>query len=366
MGTYFQDVTLSPDLPDVAQVISQLYSGPFPDMGGDRIDGVLVVDPYALAALLRFTGPIDVTGGPQLTSANAAHELVQGQYTDFTQKTDRVDFLDQASRETFDRLTRGTIPGPDEIASVLGPQVTGRHLMFTSFHGPEQALFRRLGATGAYAHAQAGRDFFGLTGQNSANNKTDIWMHRTISYQASYDPGTGQVRATATITLHNEAPSSGLPPGVIGSNGQGLPPGTNRTYLSFYTPLQLQSGTVDGAHQLFESQLEFGYHVYSQYLTVGSGQTLTVRLDLGGVVAAGLDYRLAVGVQPMVNPDQIQVTLVPHDGWQVARGRRPVRRPGPQPGHAGDPTRATICPPRCTSSTAEPMRRARRPRPVTV
>ena len=31
-------------------------------MGGDHIDGVLVVDPYALAALLHFTGPIDVTG----------------------------------------------------------------------------------------------------------------------------------------------------------------------------------------------------------------------------------------------------------------------------------------------------------------
>ena len=239
VGTYFQDVTLSPDLPDVAQVIRQLYSGPFPDMGGDKIDGVLVVDPYGLAALLRFTGPIDVTGGPQLTAANAAQELVSDQYTDFPGKTDRVDFLDQASRETFDKLTKGTIPGPDQIASVLGPQVSGHHLMFTSFRGSEEALFTRLGATGAYPRAQPDQDFFGVTGQNSANNKTDVWMHRTIDYDASYDPSTGRVEAKATITLRNDAPSSGLPDGVIGSNGQGLPLGTNRTYLSFYTPLQL-------------------------------------------------------------------------------------------------------------------------------
>ncbi len=206
VGTYFQDVTLSPDLPDVAQVISQLYSGPFPDMGGDKIDGVLVVDPYGLAALLRFTGPIDVTGGPQLTAANAAQELVSDQYTDFPGKTDRVDFLDQASRETFDKLTKGTIPGPDQIASVLGPQVSGHHLMFTSFRGSEEALFTRLGATGAYPRERPDQDFFGLTGQNSANNKTDVWMHRTIDYQASYDPSTGGVEAKATITLRNDAP----------------------------------------------------------------------------------------------------------------------------------------------------------------
>ena len=318
VGTFFQDVTLSPDLPDVAQVIRQIYSGPFPDMGGDTIDGVLVVDPYGLAALLRFTGPIDITGGPQLTAANAAQELVSDQYTDFPGKTDRVDFLDQASRETFDKLTTGSIPGPDEIASVLGPEVSGHHLMFTSFRGSEQALFARLGATGAYSHARPDQDFFGVTGQNSANNKTDVWMHRTIRYDATYDPTSGRVQAKATITLHNDAPSSGLPDGVIGSNGQGLALGTNRTYLSFYTPLQLDSSAVDGTRQLFESQTEFGYHVYSQYLTVGSGQTLTVTLDLGGVMAGGLEYQVGVGVQPMVNPDQIQVTLTPHGPWLVS------------------------------------------------
>jgi hypothetical protein len=319
VGTYFQDVTLSPDLPDVAQVISQLYSGPTPDMGGDKIDGVLVVDPYALAALLQFTGPINITGGPQLNATNAAQQLVEDQYTEFAGKSDRVDFLDQASRETFEALTRGSIPGPDQIATVLGPQVAQRHLMFTSFRGSEQALFTRLGATGAYSHAQAGRDFFGLTGQNSANNKTDVWMHRSVTYDAHYDPGTGRVDATATITLHNLAPSNGLPEGVIGSNGQGLPLGTNRTYLSFYTPLQLQSAAVGSQSQGFESQLEFGYNVYSQYLTVPSGGTLVVTLHLRGVVAAGLDYRLGMGIQPMVNPDQIQVVITPTGPWQVAQ-----------------------------------------------
>ncbi len=317
VGKYFQDVTLSPDLPDVAQVISQLYTGASPNMGGDHIDGVLVVDPYALQALLNFTGPITVDGAPQLTSANAAAVLVSGQYTDFAQNANRVDFLDQASRETFDELTKGSIPGPDQIASVLGPAVRDRHLMFTAFNSSEQSLFRRLGATGAFPRARPGRDFLAVTGQNSANNKTDIWMHRTISYHATYDASTGQVRSVATIKLENDAPTQGLPEGVIGSNDQRLPLGTNRTFLSVYSPLQLTGSTVDGHREPFETGLGFGYHVYSQYLTVAPGQTMVVTLDLAGIVAGGTDYRLSIAVQPMVNPDQFDAQIVPEGGWEI-------------------------------------------------
>jgi Protein of unknown function (DUF4012) len=318
VGRYFQDVTLSPDLPDVADVIRQLYTGPSPNMGGDHIDGVLVIDPYALAALLEFTGPINVAGAPTLTSANAADELVSGQYTDFTQKTDRVDFLDQASRLTFQRLTTGSIPGPDQIAKVLGPEVADRHLMFSAFDPSEQRLFTRLDASGAFPRATPGRDFLAVTGQNSANNKTDIWMHRSISYHAAYDPRTGQVHSVATIKLQNDAPTSGLPEGVIGSNGQHLPLGTNRTFLSIYSPLQLTGSAVDGQRTPFETELAFGYNVYSQYLTVPAGHTLTVTLDLGGIIDAGLNYRLSIAVQPMVNPDQFQAVVAPPGGWDIA------------------------------------------------
>ncbi len=73
----FEDITYSPDFPTVEDVIAQVY----PQLGGDHIDGVLALDPYALAALLQFTGPISVSGlSSQLTSANAADILLRGQY----------------------------------------------------------------------------------------------------------------------------------------------------------------------------------------------------------------------------------------------------------------------------------------------
>jgi hypothetical protein len=319
VGRFFQDVTLSPDLPDVAQVIRQLYTGPPPAMGGTRIDGVLVVDPYALAALLSFLGqPIDLrSAGIQLTPQNATQELLVDQYQQFGDTSSRLDFLDDASTQTFEALTRGSIPGPDTIAKTLAPEVAARHLMFTAFRSDEQALFARLGATGAFPRAKAESDFLAVVGDNKANNKTDIWMHRTVDYQVTYDPATGHEDATETITLHNMAPTSGLSEGVIGSNGRGLPPGTNQTFLSVYSPLDCVSYEISGAPMGFESQIEFGYHVYSNYVTVPSGRTITVTLHLSGTIAATTHYEVGVAVQAMVNADEVNVAVTPTKGWHV-------------------------------------------------
>ena len=72
-GLFPQDATYSPDLPSVSAVLSQLY----PQAGGTSLDGVLAIDPYGLAALLNFTGPINVPGlATPLTSANAARNSI--------------------------------------------------------------------------------------------------------------------------------------------------------------------------------------------------------------------------------------------------------------------------------------------------
>jgi hypothetical protein len=311
-GTHLQDVTVSPDLPSVADVIGQLY----PKMGGEPVDGVIVVDPYGLAALLNFTGPIQVQGSPEpLTPDNAADILVRRQYVDFATRADRADFLDQASTKTFEQLTTGDIPGPEKLGSVLGPAVQDKHLMFSATRPDEQSFLEQLGASGAFPAATPDRDFFAVTSQNSANNKIDVFLHRTISYESTYDPGSGRTTSKAVITLRNDAPASGLPDAVIGSNDRGLPLGTNRLLLSFYSPLDLVDSRIDGTHEGFETQRELGYRVFRHYIGIPPGGTVTVELDLAGTIDAGPDYRLAVGVQPMVNADSIEAIVHPTEGW---------------------------------------------------
>jgi len=324
VGRLFQDVTLSPDLPSVARVAAQI----FPQAQRDQIDGVVVVDPYALAALLKFTGPIKVDGlDTPLTPDNAAEILVKQQYTTIATDETREDFLDQASRKTFDRLVHGSLPSPKKVAEVLGPVVEQGRLAFTPFDDGARALLARVGADGSF-HAPDGGDFFEVVTQNNANNKIDMFLHRTVDYDATYDPSTGNVEATMTVNLRNDAPSTGLPPSVIGSNDQGLPPGTNRAFVSIYTPLGLRGAKVGDEETPLEFQRELGYAVYSTYVEIHSGETITLELKLFGHVESGSAYRLRVDRQPLVNPDQLTVRLRAGSDWEMLRADGFVIDPG--------------------------------------
>ncbi|HYF45209.1 MAG TPA: DUF4012 domain-containing protein, partial [Acidimicrobiales bacterium] len=306
------DATLSPDFPSVATVIEEV----FPQSGGQPLDGVILVDPYALQALLNFTGPITVEGlDTPLTTENAADILLREQYLDFDSRADRKDFLEEASRRTFEALTSGDLPGPQDVADVLGPMVDQGRLLVHSTHGEEQAFFERVGLDGAFPEAGGG-DLIGITAQNSGHNKGDSFLHRSLDYQATIDPETGRLEATATVTLRNEAPAGGLPDIFIGVNPvpgtpnlPELPDGTNRMYLSLYTPHLLASADLDGEQLLVESQQELGVNVYAQFVDVPPGATVRVTYRLTGGLDLRDGYRLTVPGQPTINPDEVSVAV---------------------------------------------------------
>ncbi len=152
---------------------------------------------------------------------------------------------------------------------------------------------------------------------NAGGNKIDSFLRRDVTYDATVDPDTGAVEATATVALHNDAPTGGLPDYVIG-NIYGAPRGTNLTYLGLFTAGTLSRATRDGAPIAVESQQEFGGNVYSARLDVPPGATVTLQfrltLRVGDGRQAGEDYRLAVGHQPLVNDDHLVVRVRAADG----------------------------------------------------
>jgi hypothetical protein len=327
---YAGDATLSPDFPSVAQVIEGL----FPQSGGQPVDGVILVDPFALQALLTFTGPITVEGlDVPMTTENAADILLREQYVDFDSRSDRKDFLEEASRKTFEALTSGDLPGPRRVTEVLGPMVDQGRLLVHSTHADEQAFFERVGLDGAFPEVGHG-DLVAVTSQNSGHNKGDSFLTRQLDYQATVDPDSGTVEATATVTLVNAAPPGGLPDVFIGVNPApgtpnlpDLPPGTNRMYLSLYSPHALLTADVDGEQLSVEAERELGVNVYSQFVDVPPGGTVTVTYHLSGGIDLRDGYRLAVGGQPTINPDEVTVgvetasgSIDPDEGFEDEGG----------------------------------------------
>ncbi len=322
----WRNVTLTPNFPTAAEVARQLY----PQTGGAVVDGVLSVDPTALADLLRLTGPVSAPGiRRELTSRNAEEFLLRDQYLELPDTPDRADALESLGRATFEALLARDLAPPQEIARVLSPAFDEQHLRMVSFDPRAAAFLTRVGVTGELPPLQG--DFLAVTTNNALGNKIDLFLQRTIDYDARWNPATGEVRSALRIGLENAAPGSGLPDYVIGNalDGDGPPPGTNRTYVSVFSPLGLESATLDGVPIEMESHLEAGRHVYSTFVDLPP-EMGTARLELrlaGRVGGLRSGYALDVWPQVLTLADRVTVQAEGPGGMRVELERDGVRAP---------------------------------------
>ena len=308
---HVQDVTLSPDFPSVARTAADLYS----QATGRSVDAMLMIDPFVLEALLAFTGPVDVDG-LVLSGANASDELLRGQYEQFAEDDDeRTAVLDLVAATVVERLLEEP---PDPIAFVqeLAPLAEAGRLTLWFADDSDGEIVETLGVSGAFPEVQD--DVLAVVHQNGGQNKIDTMLDRSVSIATTLSPSTSRVHHEVSVVLSNEAPPSGLPPALIGSNDQGLPLGTNWMTLSVYSALPVRSVTVDGTPVAVESQREFGVHVHSVQLALAPESVSSVVFDLEGSVPFSDTFTMDVPVQPLSRPDDLQWTLRTDDGTAVA------------------------------------------------
>ena len=200
----------------------------------------------------------------------------------------------------------------------LGPTVEEGHLVAYSSDEAVQQLFTRIGVDGALPTVRG--DFLSVVTNNFAGNKIDLFLEREIDYRARFDPETGAVEATVTVTMRNNAPASGLPGYIISNNidrvsptGEGLPLGYNRSQVSIYSPLLLMEARRDGEPVSMQSEIERDRWVHSLVQDIPPGGQVTLELDLAGVIVGAPTYRLDVAHQPLVTADRFaaDVTVGP-------------------------------------------------------
>jgi hypothetical protein len=294
---YWSNVTMSPNMPSVGSAMAQLYEA----ATGRSVDGVIVVDPAGLAALLDLTGPVTVTDARVTLSAdNVEQYLLLDQYS--SPEAQREDVLEAVTLATVDRVLVASLPGPQVLAADLGPAATEGHISMWAARPDEQRLMQLVGLDAALPPL-AGSDGLAVVNDNASGNKIDSFLRRSVTYLPVFDRRTGRTTATLTIQLTNDAPATGFPDYVIG-NLLGLPSGTNRTLLSVFTPLSFTGVTLDGAPIAMTAGEEQGWRVFSTLLTLAPGEQRVIEITLEGVLAAG-DYRLVYRPQPLANPEQL-------------------------------------------------------------
>jgi len=306
---FLGNVTASPDFPTVAAFASQVFPG-----AQDGFDGVIYADPYALAGLLRLTGPIDVGGAEgQLTADNLPDYLFTGQYARFGATSDRADMLAEVARATFDKALDSRLPEPRTVIDTLGPLISEGHLRFVSFDPRAGAVLARAGLTGAFPE-QDGHDLVAPRSANVSTNKIDAHLWRTVDYDVAFDPATGQVDSTATITLDNRA-TTDLPSYVATNRdlNEGRtdprPFASNTDDLTWYGPLPLVSAEVDGHTASVSAADELGWRAYGVRVTIPAGGRSVIVMHFSGTLPAGDRFGLTVAPQALVNADNVHIRV---------------------------------------------------------
>lgn len=301
---FFQNVTASPHLPDTAQAAVQIVA----ELGLGDFDGVMVVDPYAIAGMLELTGPIAVPWWPEpLSSANAARILLHEQY-DQARDPERVDFLEEVTRTVFERVLTEALPSIGRIADVLGPLARQGRIQLHAFDPEVDAWIRRIGASSDLVVAPV--DGIAVVDHDRVASKLDWFLRRRIEYRIDVDAATGEASAEATVTVTNVAddlPDNGYF-GRAAPEGPGI--GTMLRSEAFYAVLPLVGLELDGRPQGGVTFTERGYDVVESSFTVAPGASRVLRYQLAGELPIfGGQYRLDVHRQPTVVPDQLRVVV---------------------------------------------------------
>lgn len=274
-STLVSNVTMSAHFPDVAEALTILY-----EQGrGNTLDGVAVMDPYVVQALMRYSGSIDVPAFDTVVQPNdAANFILRDQYVDTDENNaTRVEALDELGTGALAAVLTGSLPDPTVVARDLGPLVAERRLLMWTTDAAEQALLDDVGMLGAIPEIDPVDGGFSVSVTNASASKIDVFLDRTVDVEIVVQPD-GTRSLVGDVTYTNNAPTSGLSNYVIG-NSLGEPDGFSRLYVTFYGPSRLSSATQDGENIGFETWPAAGWMSYSRYLDLPSGASATFRLE---------------------------------------------------------------------------------------
>ena len=308
---YWSNVTAPADMPSVGSVMAQMYEV----STGRTVDGVFVIDPAGIAGLMGITGPVELADiGQRIDAGNAQQFLTLDQYQ--FAENEREDLLAAVTEATIDNVLNSTLPPPQQMAPALAPAVLNGHISGWAARPAEQDLFELVGMDASLPVIRtAGTDALAVVNINRNPNKIDSFLERTIEYRPIVNQSTGRAEATLTVTLTNNAPTSGYEDYVIG-NRVDLPTGTNRTILDISTRLGVDAARVDGEDVAPYTLPELGYYVHTTDLQIPPGGTVVVELDLSGDLGAGY-YELVYRPQPLPNPDTLIVDARTTGGDQI-------------------------------------------------
>ncbi len=303
--TLYGNANLSPHFPYAAQIWASMWK----NYSGQKVDGVIAVDPTALGYLLAVTGPATLPDKTQVTGANAVALSQSTNYAmfpgtsladNFRRKAYLIDVAEAASKKILSASGE-----PTALLRAAAQAAGERRILVWSADPAVQADLAQSAVSGIIP--VTAEPYVGLSIVNAGGNKLDYYLDRSLTWTRT---GCGPTRATSvTITLTNNAPASGLSTYVtVRSDARSYPvkPGDNRLAVSYFATqgALMHSITVNGRPGTGRIGAERGHPVYTVDVELPRGTSRTVVLQLTEPAGAAAPTVLR---QPLVRP--LTVTL---------------------------------------------------------
>jgi len=277
LGIYMADVTFTPDFPRSGQLARAIWRQ---QVGGD-LDGVLSIDPGALANVLGATGPVKLSDGQELTSKNAAQVLMNSVYLKIIDNAKQDEFFSAAAGSVFHAVMGGQ-GEPAGTVDALAQSAREGRLMVWSAHKDEQALLSGTVLSGELVGVQGKSPVIGVYLNDGTAAKVGYYLRTDVIASSTQCRADGSQAVNVKVSLTSTAPANAasLPPYI--ASGNAVPKGEVRTNVLLYAPSggRVDSVRVTGAEQGVFSQTHDGLAVVGKTVQLKPGQTVTLDYDI--------------------------------------------------------------------------------------
>lgn len=298
-GQYLQDVNLTPDFEQSAELAQEMWRLQF----GDMVDGVLSIDPVALSYLLRATGPINLATGDVLSSENAVQLLLSDVYSRYPDTEGQDAFFAAAAASVFSAVASGNAD-PIALISALAQAGAEHRVLIWSSDDSEQAVLADTTLAGGLPLSDKEVQRFGVYFNDATAAKMGPYLDIQTAVGQATCRNDERPNYTVDVTLTNTAPADAatvLPTYVTAGGDFGTPAGNIRTIVSVYgAPGMENLGVTQGSAVIpYLPASDSSYPLSILTIELAPGETTVLQFSW-------------LGESPFFGSNELQMTPVIH------------------------------------------------------
>ena len=282
LGKYMQDVNLTPDFPTAAATAQAMWER----KTGEKVDGVISMDPISLGYVLDATGPVEISdpellaltdGGlpTRLSGQNIVPTLLSDVYAKIPLPKYQDVYFAGVAKEVFSALSTGEDGEAKGLIESISRGTSEGRILLWSAAAHEQSIIAKYPVSGSIAGPSVAPAQFGVYFNDGTGAKMDYHVKRTVQLVKEC-PADGYEQTTIHITSTNTAPAdaaTSLPAYVTGGGAFGVPAGSVQTNVIAYGPAQanVETATVDGQRSDFAAHQHANRPVGTVTVTLAPG-----------------------------------------------------------------------------------------------